>query len=154
MLEAALETSPADFAEAYAQYAAQGLLLPQPEGSPLLEFACGGLVIYLLDRCGPYLPTGPGRVIVHGLINPQLTSVMIPGEPEQTWAEAVGRSALRGMGQVIAQNRRVTVVDAGLPLVLSRPALPPYPRGCWRLDAQPGDWVHFETLSPLHGFVL
>ncbi|WP_261664300.1 hypothetical protein [Deinococcus sp. Marseille-Q6407] len=148
-----LESSPGDFADAYAAYAAQGELLPRPEGSFLLEFACGDLALYLLDRCGPYLPTGPARVVIHGLIDPDLTHLE-GSPPEQPWAESLGRSSLQGVGQVIAQTRRAVVVDAGLPLVLSCPSYPPYPAGSWTLPVQVGEWLRFTTLSPLHGYRL
>ena len=57
-----------------------------------------------------------------------------------------GVSAVTGCGQVVEASRRVWVVQARLPLVLAAfGALPP---------AQPGDWVTFRTLPPLHGFVV
>ncbi len=147
-----LESSPAEFAQTYAPYGAQGVLLPRPEGSFLLEFVCGELVLYLFDRCGPYLGTGPARAVIHGLADLSQTGLMEP-QPEP-WAEAVGRSGLRGVGQVVAQTWRATVLDVGLPIVLSRPARPPYPAGAWALEAEVGDWLHFETLPPLHGYLV
>lgn len=149
-----LESSPAEFADTYARYAAAGELLPRLEGSFLLEFVVGDLVLYLFDRCGPYFFTGPAHVIVHGLTDPTITTLTVAPPNEQPWAEATGRSALRGVGQVVAQTHRATVLDAGLLLVLSQPTFPPYTAGSWSLEAEVGDWVQFSTLNPLHGYLV
>ena len=145
-----LETSETEFARRYAPHAAQGELYPQHEGSPLLEFLAGGRVLYLFDRCGPYAARpGPARVVVHGLLDLDGTEVLDPGGAEPGAAEVLtvqGISAVTGCGQVVEVSRRVWVVQARLPLVLAAfGALPP---------AQPGDWVTFRTLPPLHGFVV
>ncbi|GHG01308.1 hypothetical protein GCM10017783_11940 [Deinococcus piscis] len=147
-----LESSPTEFAATYAQYAAHGQLLPRPEGSFLLEFVSGDLALYLLDRCGPYLTPGPARVVIHGLVSPEATGPA--AAPLAPWAEALGRSGVQGVGRVLAQTSRATVVDAGLPLVLSHPARPPYSAGCWTLPAEPGDWLRFSTSAPLHGYLI
>lgn len=144
----ALENSEAEFMARYGDYAASGLLYPQPEGSPLLEFAAGGRVLYLFDRCGPYAaPPGPARVVVNGLLDLDGTEVL--GEaapPTRATLNLVGISAAEGCGQIEHVLGRSWVVRARLPLVLSAyAALPP---------AQPGDWVRFRTLPPLHGFIL
>lgn len=137
-----LETSEAEFASRYAEYAADGLLYPQTEGSPLLEFAAGGRVLYLFDRCGPYaVLAGPARVIVHGVLS---RSEVIPPQPLARLS-VLGVSALEGHGPVIARpDRRTAVVQARLPLVLS--SFEP-------LTAAVGEWLHFVTEPPLHGFV-
>lgn len=149
-----LESSPTEFTDAYAAYAAEGWLLPRPEGSFLLEFVCGDRALYLFDRCGPYFFSGPARVLIHGLCEPEATGRTEPPADGQPWAETLGRSTLRGVGQVIVQTRRATVVDIGFPLLLSRPAYPPYPAGSWTVDAEVGGWLHFETLPPLHGYLV
>lgn len=142
-----LETSETEFAERYAPHAAQGTLYPQHEGSPLLEFLAGGRVLYLFDRCGPYAARpGPARVVVHGLLDPDGTEVLRPHTAAEERLTVQGVSAVTGCGQVVEASRRVWVVQARLPLVLAAfGALPP---------AQPGDWVTFRTLPPLHGFVV
>ena len=137
----------------YGEYAASGLLYPQPEGSPLLEFAAGGRVLYLFDRCGPYAATpGAARVLVNGLLDLEATEVLGPegeeaaGPPPRETLNLVGTSAAEGCGQIEQVLGRSWVVRARVPLVLSAyAALPP---------AQPGDWVRFRTLPPLHGFVM
>lgn len=141
-----LETSETEFTAAFAAFAATGELYPQREGSPLLEFASGGRVLYLFDRCGPYAaPPGPARVIVHGVLDPARVAVLAPGEHEEA-LHVQGVSAVSGVGRLTQAGRRTWVVQARLPLVLA--AFEPLP------DAAPGDWVGFATLPPLHGFVV
>lgn len=141
-----LETSETEFTETYAAHAATGELYPQREGSPLLEFAAGGRVLYLFDRCGPYAARpGPARVIVHGVLDPARVAVLSPGEHGPA-LHVQGISAVEGVGQVVQVSRRTWVVQARLPLVLA--SFDPLP------DAAPGDWVSFATVPPLHGFVV
>lgn len=142
-----LESSEAEFTSRFRAYAAQGLLYPQPEGSPLLEFASGGRVLYLFDRNGPYAASpGPAQVIVHGILDPARTAGL-PRESSPTEALTVnGISAVEGVGEVLVAGPRVWVVRARLPLVLA--AFGSLPR------VEVGDWVTFQTLPPLHGFLL
>ncbi|MFC6591659.1 hypothetical protein ACFP81_06300 [Deinococcus lacus] len=137
-----LEHSETDFAERYADYAAQGWLWPQVEGSPLLEFECGGHVLYLLDRCGPYHPR-EARVVVHGVLDMTRSAPVPPG---QRWLESHRISGVCGCGEVLAAWPRLVAVDAGVPLVLGSLDSP--------LGLRPGDWLEFVTQPPLHGFVL
>ena len=155
-----LETSETEFARYYAPYAASGLLYPQREGSPLLEFSAGGRVLYLFDRCGPYAaPPGEARVVVHAILDLAHTEVLSQGEvlgqgggeqsggkaPEES-LQVCGVSVVEGCGTVQYASRRTWVVQARLPFVLSDfGPLPP---------AEVGSWVRFRTLAPLHGFVL
>lgn len=143
-----LESSDTEFAATYAPYAAEGLLYPGREGSPLLEFAAGGRVLYLFDRSGPYAARpGPARFVIHGLLDPAGTRLLDldAGEAAEEHLEVVGVSAVTGRGPILSVGRRVWVVQARVPLVLGGfGALPP---------AQPGDWATFRTLPPLHGFL-
>jgi len=143
-----LESSETEFAATYAAHAAEGLLYPQREGSPLLEFAAAGRVLYLFDRTGPYSGRpGPARVVVHGVLDPRATRRLdLAGAEETEVLGVVGVSGVEGRGQVQSVGRRVWVVQARLPLVLA--AFEPLP------PVQPGDWVAFRTLPPLHGFVV
>jgi hypothetical protein len=140
-----IEISPEEFTERHRQYAAEGLLYPQPEGSPLLEFAAGGRVLYLLDRCGPYAAKpGAAQVIVNGVL-----SRLEPGEPGRESLTVVGVSGLEGAGQILERPRGgapTLVVRARLTLVLNTHA--PLP------DLHPGDWISFATEPLLHGFTL
>ncbi|GAA5513471.1 hypothetical protein Dcar01_02209 [Deinococcus carri] len=144
-----LESSETEFASRYAAFAAQGQLYPQREGSPLLEFAAGGRVLYLFDRTGPYSGRpGPARVVVHGILDLAGTRVLPPEEAAQA-PEAltvVGISSVEGTGEVLHAGPHVWVVRSRVPLVLAAfEALPP---------VQAGDRVAFRTLPPLHGFLV
>ncbi|WP_309572369.1 hypothetical protein [Deinococcus sp.] len=140
-----LESSEREFTERFAEFAASGVLYAQVEGSPLLEFASGGRVLYLFDRCGPYAaPPGPARVVVHGILD-ELTP--LPEDHERSEVLSVqGISGAEGRGRVLAVERSTWVVHARLPLVLSS-----FVGG---LQVQVGDWVSFRTVPPMHGFVL
>ncbi|KEF34093.1 MULTISPECIES: hypothetical protein [Deinococcus] len=141
-----LESSETEFAATYAPYAAEGVLYPGREGSPLLEFAAGGRVLYLFDRSGPYAARpGPARFIIHGLLDPDGTQLLTEHEEPAERLDVVGVSAVAGQGVLLQVGRLNWVVRARVPLVLgSFIPLPP---------AQPGDWVAFRTLPPLHGFL-
>ncbi|GMA17305.1 hypothetical protein E5F05_20325 [Deinococcus metallilatus] len=144
-----LESSETEFASRYAAFAAEGELYPQPEGSPLLEFATGGRVLYLFDRTGPYVARpGFARVVVHGVLDLAGTRRLTPGEERGTpeTLTVVGISGVEGTGEVLHAARQVWVVRARVPLVLA--AFEPLP------PVQVGEWVAFRTLPPLHGFLL
>ncbi|WP_412026808.1 hypothetical protein [Deinococcus yunweiensis] len=141
-----LETSEREFTARFMEYAAQGLLYPQTEGSPLLEFSSGGRVLYLFDRCGPYAaPPGPASVVIHGIL--EALTPLPDGAERVELLSVQGVSGVEGQGQVLAGGSRDTwVIHARVPLVLSSftggPSLPP------------GSWVAFRTVPPLHGFVV
>lgn len=144
-----LESSEAEFASRFAAFAAEGELYPQPEGSPLLEFRAGGRVLYLFDRSGPYAGR-PGRaqVLVHGILDREGTRRLEPDGLDglrETLA-VVSVSGVEGTGEVLKADAHTWVVRARLPLVLA--AFEPLP------PVQPGDWVAFRTLPPLHGFLI
>lgn len=140
-----LENSESEFTARFAEYAAQGTLYPQREGSPLMEFSAGGRVLYLFDRNGPYAAkAGPAHVIVHGVLEPEALTLL--SGPQQEKLALVGVSALEGQGQVLAISRQFCVVQARIPLVLA--SFTPLPQ------CRPEDWVSFRTTAPLHGFVL
>lgn len=144
----ALETDPESFAARFAAHAAHGELLPQPEGSPLMEFVVAGLALYLFDRTGPYTARpGPAQVVIHGVL--EGCEVVHDAAPS---LQVVGVSQLTGVGEVRAVDSRHTVIvhvaeGAGpLPLVLS--GFAPLPR------VQVGDLLAFTTQPPLHGFLV
>ncbi len=137
-----LESSTEEFVTRYAAHAAHGVLYPSVEGSPLLEFEAGGVVLYLFDRSGPYMTSpGPARMLVHAVVK----SFEVLGP--DGWAESLattGISSVEGVGNVVQVARNVCVVQARLPLVLgSFTPLPPL---------KAGDWVRFDSEAPLHGF--
>ncbi|MFC4639175.1 hypothetical protein [Deinococcus hohokamensis] len=143
-----LESSEQEFTSRFAAYAAQGTVYAGREGSPLLEFAAGGRVLYLFDRNGPYAASpGPAQVIVHGVLEPGGLQRLAEGaQPPEEKLAVLGISALEGQGRVLAVMRQVWVVQARLPLVLAT----------WHEAPQvrEGEWISFRTLAPLHGFVL
>ncbi|MBZ9713821.1 hypothetical protein [Deinococcus multiflagellatus] len=142
-----LETSEREFTARFAPHAASGVLYPQREGSPLLEFAAGGRVLYLFDRSGPYATRpGPAQVVVHGVLDPEATRVLAAAEDSAETLQVVGVSAVEGRGRVLAAERGVLVVQARLPLVLATLGAP--------LTAHPGDLLAFRTQPPLHGFLV
>lgn len=144
-----LESSEAEFASRYRAFAARGELYPQPEGSPLLEFASQGRVLYLFDRSGPYAAApGPAELIVHGILDPAHPPRLGEGGPGEFREQltALGVSAVEGVGEVLTASAQVWVVRARLPLVLA--AFQPLP------PVKVGEWVAFQTLPPLHGFVV
>ncbi len=140
-----IEISPDEFTERHHQYAAEGLIYPQPEGSPLLEFAAGGRVLYLFDRCGPYAARpGAARVIVNGML-----SRWDPSPLQRESLTVVGVSGVEGVGQVVDRPKGsvpTVVVQARLTLVLN--STRPLP------ELHPGDWISFATEPLLHGFTL
>ena len=140
-----IEISPEEFTERHRQYAAEGLIYPQPEGSPLLEFAAGGRVLYLLDRCGPYTARpGLARVIVNGVLSRHERT-----ESRQESLTIVGVSGLEGTGQIVDRPRGgapTLVVRSRLTLVLNSHAP--------LTDLEIGDWISFATEPVLHGFTV
>lgn len=144
--ERGLESSETEFIRRFAEFAAEGQLYPQREGSPLMEFAAGGRVLYLFDRTGPYTAhPGAARVIVNGIVDPQSIEEIREPDPEEQLT-VLGVSAVEAVGRILHVSRRSWIVQARLPLVLSGfEALP---------DLLPGDWVAFRTLPPLHGFLV
>ncbi|MFK7603930.1 hypothetical protein ACI3L1_17155 [Deinococcus sp. SM5_A1] len=141
-----LESSERDFAVRYAAHAAHGLIYPQPEGSPLLEFLAGGRVMYLFDRSGPYsAQPGEARVVVHGVLEADSVE-LLPGSEHRELLSVQGVSVLEGCGRITHTVGKAWVVQARLPLVLAAfGELPPI---------TPGQWITFRTLAPLHGFVV
>jgi len=137
-----LENSVEEFVARFSAFAASGVLYPQAEGSPLVEFAAGGRVLYLFDRTGPYaVRPGDGRVIVHA----EAEATEVTEEREEALT-LLGVSAVEGVGEVLDVLRGFLVVRARLPIVLGSHA--PWP------GVRVGDWVRFRTVPPLHGFVL
>lgn len=137
-----LENSVEEFVTRYAAYATRGVLYPGVEGSPLLEFESGGVVLYLFDRSGPYTAAaGSSRMLLHGVAK---TFEVLGADERPESLSATGISAVEGVGRVVQASRNVCVVQARVPLVLG--SFVPLP------SLRAGDWVRFETEPPLHGF--
>jgi hypothetical protein len=144
-----IEISPEEFTERHRQYAAEGLIYPQPEGSPLLEFVAGGRVLYLMDRCGPYSARpGVAQVIVNGVLSRWERS-----EARREVLNVSGVSGLDGIGRVVERPRGgapTLIVQARLLLVLNTHGPLDQPLG----DVAAGDWIAFTTEPLLHGFTV
>ena len=138
-----IEDSVESFILQFKPYAADVEILPRIEGSPLLECLVSGKILHLMERTAPYRsPTGRAKVI----LNPVSEQVTLSQETKKTFsAPVLGR--LKAQGVVLERDTRVIVMDAGVPIVVS--SFNDIPT-----TIAPGDWVSFESLAPLHGFVL
>lgn len=138
---AVIEDSVAEFVERWKHHAAECLLYPRPEGSPLLEARVAGRILYLLDRGGPYLSRpGSARLIVH-----PVAETLGLAETGEDNLQVVGISRVQAVGEVLEVGRGVVAVRAGAPLVVG------VFDDSWR-GLRPGDRVGFESLEPVHGF--
>jgi hypothetical protein len=139
MIEESIEA----FMVRYKPYAATVELLPRTEGSPLLECYVNGQILRLLERTNPYLAK-PGKAQL--IINPT-TERLLASSDTQKRLKTVSLGALNVTGVMLERERRSAIIDAGIPLVVAT---------LEEIDEQlsVGDWVNFETLVPIHGFVL
>ncbi len=138
-----LENSPDEFIARFQEFAAQGTLYPHIEGSPLLEFASKGRVLYLFDRCGPYgIASGEASVIVH----PLLKTWELTNEREERLFSS-GVSSVEGSGKVLEVQRGFLIVQARITLVMGvlENTMP---------KVLAGEWIKFSSEAPIHGFVL
>lgn len=138
-----IEESVESFLLRYRPYAALVEVLPHLEGSPLLECVVGTSVLHLLERTGPYLAK-PGRAkVVLNATAERLEPAEAPGKK----LEVTGLSRLRVAGLVLEREEDSLIVDAGVPLVVNV-------FGALPLEFAVGDWIRFESVPPLHGFVV
>lgn len=63
-----VEESPETFFARFQAYAVRAYLFPEPWGSPLLEALVEGTIVYAFDRGTPPAPTGPTRILLHGVV--------------------------------------------------------------------------------------
>jgi hypothetical protein len=165
-----LEDSVADFIERHRQNAVPARLYPQPEGSPLLEVRLEALpalptlpaehadverdngdpqrprpmpVLYLFDRVGPYAAR-PGFIKI--IVNP-MVETLTPSQEREGQLHTIGVSQVVGVGQVLAIERHEVVVMARSKLVIGVFDL------SWK-HCQVGQWVSFESVAPVHGFIV
>jgi len=139
------EDSPEAFISRWQRHAAEVEVFPRIEGSPLVECRVGNALLQLFERTGPYI-SRPGRrsVIIHPITDALEKLEEGSGPPELA---AAGISRLEARGSVVAIEDRIVVIDAGAPLVVG--VLGDRPNG-----VAIGDYVHFESASPVHGFVV
>jgi hypothetical protein len=136
-----MEDSVESFITQFKPYAATVQLLSKIEGSPLLECVAGQKVIHLLERTGPYM-SRPGKTQV--ILNPT-AKTLHKSENQQKSFRVTAVSSLNAQGLVLERGQNLVIVDAGIPLVVTL------------LEEQEinlGDYVHFESIPPIHGFIV
>ncbi len=137
------EESVESFIAQWRPYAAQVELFAHLEGSPLLECGAAGVIFGVLERTGPYLAhPGKAQLILH----PVAERVVKSGVYERS-IKVTGLSQLQVQGVVLLRRGNMVVVDAGAPLVTG--SFAPLPD-----DVAAGNWLKYETLPPVHGFVV
>jgi hypothetical protein len=137
-----MEDSIESFIAQFKPYAATVQLLSKVEGSPLLECVAGQKVLHLLERTGPYT-SRPGKAQV--ILNPMAESLQKTDLAEKSFTiTAVSR--LKAHGLVLERSENVVIIDAGIPLVVS------LFNDTHQVNL--GDYVKFESLPPIHGFVV
>jgi hypothetical protein len=137
-----MEESVEAFIQQFKPYAANVEVLPKTEGSPLLEVVANQKVLHLLERTAPY-QSKPGKARV--IVNPVAESLQRSSEPLKN-ISVPSLSHMRAQGVVLELFPSVVIVDAGLPLVVSLLGQ--------KTDLTLGDYVSFDSLSPIHGFVI
>jgi hypothetical protein len=138
MIEESLES----FVVQYKPYAVTADLLAKTEGSPLVECIIAKKVVHFMERTSPYLSTpGKHNVIINGIIN-----ALNPTEQKHKSFNSPSLSKVQATGLVLEHHGNNLVVDVGMTLVLSSF------EGFSEIAL--GDWISFESLAPLHGFVL
>jgi hypothetical protein len=138
-----MEDSVEGFILHYKPYAAAVEILPKTEGSPLLEVVANHKVLHLLERTPPY-GAKPGKAQV--IVNPMTQSLSKSGEAVKA-ITVPALSKMRVQGVVLEVFPDAAIIDAGVPLVVN--LLEEFPN-----DIALGDYVSFESLSPIHGFVI
>lgn len=136
------EESIESFITQWKPYAATVQLFPHTEGSPLLEVGAAGCIFHVFERTGPYHAlSGTAQLI----INP-VTEQVTKAEGAGKQLDVLGVSRLRVKGLVLLVRSSMVVVDAGVPLVVGVFA--------GTDDVALGDWLEFESVAPVHGFLL
>lgn len=136
-----IEESVESFVLRFKTYAATVEVLARPEGSPLLECVVGQTVLQVLERTNPYAAQ-PGMVQL--ILNPT-TEVLTVAEATEKDLAPAGLGRLRATGRVLERELQAVIVDAGVPLVVTLFGEVPDTLAA-------GDWVHFESVAPIHGF--
>lgn len=138
-----IEDSVESFIARFKPYAAPVTIFSHTEGSPLLECLFVKTIIQVFERTGPYVSrVGKVRMIV----NPN-TERLLLSDVTQKQVLVVGTSRLQVNGLVLDRDDDVVIVDVGQPLVV----------GVLGEVAEPvtaGDWVSFESVAPVHGFIV
>jgi hypothetical protein len=139
MIEESIEA----FMVRYKPYAASVELLPRTEGSPLLECYVGRQILRVLERTNPYLAR-PGKAQL--IINPTTERLLVSSDAQKR-LKTLSLGTLHITGLILERERHSAIIDAGIPLVVA--TLEEIAD-----ELSVGDWVSFETLAPIHGFVV
>jgi hypothetical protein len=138
-----MEESVEGFIAQFKPYAATVEVLSKTEGSPLLEIVVVQKVLHLLERTAPY-GSKPGKAQI--ILNPMTNT--LEKSPENIKTITVpGVSKMHVQGVVLEFYAQTAIVDAGVPLVVT--LLEDIPH-----DIALGDYIQFDSLRPVHGFVL
>ncbi|MCA9837645.1 MAG: hypothetical protein KC422_12050 [Trueperaceae bacterium] len=136
-----IEDSVESFILQYKPYAVTAEIVAGTEGNPLVECILGAKALHFLERTGPYVSSAGKKNII---LNCSVAEVH-PLDSAQKKFEVTGLSKLSVQGLIIENHGDNVVIDAGATFVLSQ--LEPA-----KLNV--GDWIAFESLPPVHGFVL
>lgn len=138
MIEESLES----FVTQFKPYAVTTELLGRTEGSPLVECVIRDKIVHFLERTGPYLST-PGK---HNVIINTLIERSIKAQESTKSFDSPAISQLKATGLVLEHHGESLVVDVGVTFIVS----------CFDgfEDVAVGDWIEFESVPPVHGFVL
>lgn len=118
-------------------------LFGRVEGNPLLECRVADTILQVLERTGPYRAApGQARMILN--FTAERLEVATGGRKR---IEATGISKARVEGLVLLREGNMVVVDGGAPLVVGvhQPL---------RDGVAAGDFVAFDALPPIHGFLV
>lgn len=137
-----MEESVEGFIQQFKTYAANVEVLPKTEGSPLLEVVANHKVLHLLERTAPY-QSKPGKARV--IVNPMATTLARSTEAVKS-ITVPSLSHVRVQGVVLELYPSIAIIDAGVPLVVSLLGD--------KADVTLGEYVSFDSLSPIHGFVI
>jgi hypothetical protein len=138
-----MEESVEGFISQFKPYAASVEVLPKTEGSPLLEIVVSHKVLHLLERTAPY-GSKPGKAQI--ILNPMTNTLGKSTESIKT-ITVPGVSKMHVQGVVLELFPQTAIIDAGVPLVVT--LLEDIPN-----DIALGDYIQFDSLRPVHGFVL
>jgi hypothetical protein len=138
-----MEESVEGFISQFRPYAATVEILPKTEGSPLLEIVVIQKVLHLLERTAPY-QSKPGKAQI--ILNPMVNTLEKSPESVKT-ITVPALSKMHVQGVVLELHAQTAIVDAGVPLVVTM--LEDMPD-----DIALGDYIQFDSLRPIHGFIL
>ncbi len=137
-----IEDSVESFILQYKPYAITAEIVASNEGNPLIECVVQTKVLHFLERTAPYLSAAGKRNII---LNCSTEALSICSEPQKSF-EVTGLSKLKARGLVLEQHGENLILDAGITFIVSSFTEPS--------SVAVGDWVEFECIAPIHGFVL